>query len=121
LPRLQYRVAYPQSQRTHAILQTTQQANGYAIRLFRADTRSKSATRTRAEKYHCWKVYRKAAAACNKHIAKIAALPSFENICYFCRVLLVGKCVCEPQLRQYAGRCTQPHYEISSLLKKNNP
>jgi len=40
----------------------------------------------------------------NGHIAKIAALPSFENICYFCRVFLVGKCVCEPQLRQYAGR-----------------
>ena len=48
-----------------------------------------------------------AAKAPNGHIAKIAALPSLENICYFCRVLLVGKCVCEPQLRQYAGRYVQ--------------
>jgi len=29
----------------------------------------------------------------NGGIGKIAALPSFENIYYFCRVLLVGKCV----------------------------
>jgi len=35
----------------------------------------------------------KAATVYNGHIAKIAALPSFENNCYFCRVLLVGKCV----------------------------
>jgi len=30
----------------------------------------------------------------NKQFAKIAALTSLENICYFCRWLLVGKC-CE--------------------------
>jgi len=30
---------------------------------------------------------------CNERFHKIAALPSFENICYFCRWLLVGKCI----------------------------
>jgi hypothetical protein len=29
----------------------------------------------------------------NGGIGKIAALPSFEKVCYFCRELLVGKCV----------------------------
>ena len=31
--------------------------------------------------------------AANGGIGKIAALPSFEKVCYFCRELLVGKCV----------------------------
>ncbi|MDR0206754.1 MAG: hypothetical protein LBI45_05815, partial [Bacteroidales bacterium] len=31
--------------------------------------------------------------AYNGGIGKIAALPSFEKVCYFCRRLLVGKCV----------------------------
>ena len=35
----------------------------------------------------------KAATASNGGIGKIAALPSFDKICYFCRELLVGKCV----------------------------
>jgi hypothetical protein len=40
----------------------------------------------------------------NKHIAKIAALPSSEKLYYFRRVLLVGKCCGSRNLRQYAGR-----------------
>jgi hypothetical protein len=37
--------------------------------------------------------FRRHAASCNGGIGKIAALPSFEKVCYFCRWLLVGKYV----------------------------
>jgi len=45
--------------------------------------------------------------AANEHIAIIAALPSFENICYFCTLFARWKVQRKPQLRQYAGRYLQ--------------
>jgi len=40
----------------------------------------------------------------NGHIAKIAALPSFEKVCYFCRELLVGKRVESRNFSNMLGR-----------------
>ena len=52
-----------------------------------------SGNRGYIEKIPIWQVSLVAATSHNKQFAKIAALPSLENICYFRRVLLVGKCV----------------------------
>jgi len=64
-----------------------------AIRLLRADPRSISDTEVEHRNTIVGQCRGKVATAFNVHIAKIAALPSFEKVCYFCRELLVGKCV----------------------------
>jgi len=57
--------------------------------------------------------------AANGRFRKIAALPSFDNICYFCTLVARRETCWKPQLREAAGTL-YAIWEKKVILKSEN-
>jgi hypothetical protein len=93
-----------QSQHTNTTLPNSQPKMATAIFGFGLTHAPKMALVVDRKNTVFGKLSGKAATSCNERFRKIAAVRSFEKVYYFCRWLLVGKCVGSRNLAKPPGR-----------------